>query len=147
MLHDFTYLESSSPRPTCPHMVGCSLSLYLVVAPPANSPIPATRVRVGQPGHSRTLATIPGPMAAAFTSLPAGMVRLHVSKRSLLASNNSPGEGPNQSLHLDLHGQNTLVLSLTFNARSARPHSNREHSAHKPGLAFTTQLRAGSCSR
>ena len=29
MLHDFTYLESSSPRPTCPHMGGCSLSLYL----------------------------------------------------------------------------------------------------------------------
>jgi hypothetical protein len=29
MLHDFTYLESSSPRPTCSHMGGCSLSLYL----------------------------------------------------------------------------------------------------------------------
>jgi hypothetical protein len=29
MLHDFAYLESSSPRPTCPHIGCCSLSLYL----------------------------------------------------------------------------------------------------------------------
>jgi hypothetical protein len=29
MLHDFVYLESSSPSPTCRHMGRCSLSLYL----------------------------------------------------------------------------------------------------------------------
>jgi hypothetical protein len=29
MLHDFAYLESSSPSPTCRHMGRCSLSLYL----------------------------------------------------------------------------------------------------------------------
>ena len=29
MLHDFAYLDSQSPRPTCRHMGRCSLSLYL----------------------------------------------------------------------------------------------------------------------
>jgi hypothetical protein len=29
MLHDFVYLESSSPIPTCRHMDHCSLSLFL----------------------------------------------------------------------------------------------------------------------
>lgn len=29
MLHDFTYLESQPPTPTCRHMGHCSLSLYL----------------------------------------------------------------------------------------------------------------------
>lgn len=29
MLHDFVYLESQPPSPTCRHMDHCSLSLYL----------------------------------------------------------------------------------------------------------------------
>ncbi len=29
MLHDFAYLESFSPSPTCRHMDRCSLSLYI----------------------------------------------------------------------------------------------------------------------
>lgn len=29
MLHDFTYLESLSPNPTCRHMDRCSLSLFV----------------------------------------------------------------------------------------------------------------------
>jgi hypothetical protein len=29
MLHDFVFLDSQPPRPTCRHMGRCSLSLYL----------------------------------------------------------------------------------------------------------------------
>jgi hypothetical protein len=147
MLHDFVYLKSQPPSRTCRNMDGCSLSLYLGAC--ASCEFSDCGDQSWEPVSLATAEQwLPAPRTTRRGHAPrsAGMVKLPVRERSSVRGNNPPGAGTNESpctnplcrqCKVDSDSDPSTLLS-------ARPRSNREHSADIPdgsGREFTARLR------